>query len=284
MDDNHAVQAMTNDGLKAKGPKLVTACSVAEAPAPDSDVIKRAQEGDADAFAALFHAHKARIYSVCLRMTNNATEAEDLAQDAFLQVFRKIATFRGDSAFSTWLHRIAVNTVLMHFRKKSLNQVSLEEPYNDSDGANIRREYGAKDNRLAGCVDRVALTCAIKELPRGYRTIFLLHEVQGYDHQEIAEMLGCCVGNSKSQLHKAKLRIRERLVRSPKACPRPFELVITRRTRRATICEVGAVHRAECRNVADIGHSLQLIPTSMAAGRQDELPKAGSSAQRDFLG
>jgi RNA polymerase sigma-70 factor (ECF subfamily) len=210
---------MMNDGLKAKGPKLVTAFSVAEAQAPDSDVIKRAQKGDADAFAALFHAHKARIYSICLRMTNNATEAEDLAQDALLQVFRKIATFRGASAFSTWLHRIAVNTMLMHFRKKSLNQVSLEEPYNDSDGTHIRREYGAKDYRLAGCVDRVALACAIKELPRGYRTIFLLHEVQGYDHQEIAEMLGCCAGNSKSQLHKAKLRIRERLARSPKAGP-----------------------------------------------------------------
>ena len=223
-DDSRAVQAM-NDGLKGKGPKLVTTFSVAETPPPDSEVIKRAQKGDADAFAALFHAHKARIYSVCLRMTNNATEAEDLAQDAFLQVFRKIATFRGASAFSTWLHRIAVNTVLMHFRKKSLNQVSLEEPYNDSDGAHIRREYGAKDYRLAGCVDRVALACAIKELPRGYRTIFLLHEVQGYDHQEIAELLGCCAGNSKSQLHKAKLRIRERLARPPKAGSEPFELV-----------------------------------------------------------
>jgi RNA polymerase sigma-70 factor (ECF subfamily) len=142
-----------------------------------------------------------------------------------LQVFRKIATFRGDSAFSTWLHRIAVNTVLMHFRKKSLNQVSLEEPYNDSDGAHIRREYGAKDSRLAGCVDRVALACTIRELPRGYRTIFLLHEVQGYDHQEIAENARCCAGNSKSQLHKAKLRIRERLARPPKAGPQPFELV-----------------------------------------------------------
>src|SRR6202035_4179489 len=93
-----------------------------------SELVKRAQEGDSDAFAALFHTHKARIYSVCLRMTNNAAEAEDLTQDAFLQVFRKIATFRGDSAFSTWLHRIAVNTVLMHFRKKSLCQVSLDEP------------------------------------------------------------------------------------------------------------------------------------------------------------
>jgi RNA polymerase sigma-70 factor, ECF subfamily len=180
----------------------------------DPDVVKRAQRGDSDAFAALFHAHKARIYSVCLRMTNNSAEAEDLTQDAFLQVFRKIATFRGDSAFSTWLHRIAVNTVLMHFRKKSLSQVSLDEPYSNSNGAKIRREYGTKDSRLAGCVDRVALASAIKELPHGYKTIFLLHEVEGYEHQEIAEMLGCSVGNSKSQLHKAKLRIRELLARS----------------------------------------------------------------------
>jgi len=183
----------------------------------DSDVIKRAQQGDSDAFAALFHAHKARIYSVCLRMTNNAAEAEDLTQDAFLQVFRKIATFRGDSAFSTWLHRIAVNTVLMHFRKKSLCQVSLDEPYSNSDGAKTRRDYGTRDNRLAGCVDRIALACAIKELPPGYRTIFLLHEVEGYEHQEIAEILGCSVGNSKSQLHKAKLRIREFLAHAPEA-------------------------------------------------------------------
>jgi RNA polymerase sigma-70 factor (ECF subfamily) len=183
----------------------------------DSDLIRRAQQGDSDAFAALFHAHKARIYSVCLRMTNNAAEAEDLTQDAFLQVFRKIASFRGDSAFSTWLHRIAVNTVLMHFRKKTLCQVSLDEPYSNSDGAKIRREYGTRDNRLAGCVDRVALACAIKELPPGYRTIFLLHEVEGYEHQEIAEILGCSVGNSKSQLHKAKLRIREFLAHSPVA-------------------------------------------------------------------
>jgi len=183
----------------------------------DSDVVTRAQQGDSDAFAALFHAHKARIYSVCMRMTSNVAEAEDLTQDAFLQVFRKIASFRGDSAFSTWLHRIAVNTVLMHFRKKSLCQVSLDEPINNNDGAGIRREYGTQDDRLAGCVDRVALASAIKELPHGYKTIFLLHEVEGYEHQEIAEMLGCSVGNSKSQLHKAKLRIRELLTRQPEA-------------------------------------------------------------------
>lgn len=179
----------------------------------DAELVRRAQEGDSDAFASLFHTHKARIYSVCLRMTNNAAEAEDLTQDAFLQVFRKLATFRGDSALSTWLYRIAVNTVLMHFRKKVLRQISLDEPYNQ-DAKVVRREYGSRDDRLTGSVDRIALARAIKELPDGYRTIFLLHEVEGYEHQEIAELLDCSVGNSKSQLHKAKLRIRELLGRA----------------------------------------------------------------------
>lgn len=194
-----------------KGDRTVTTEAITTARF-DSDLhmVRRAQEGDADAFAALFHAHKARIYSVCLRMTNNTAEAEDLTQDAFLQVFRKLATFRGDSALSTWLYRIAVNTVLMHFRKKALRQISLDEPYNQ-DAKVVRREYGSRDDRLTGCVDRIALARAIKELPDGYRTIFLLHEVEGYEHQEIAELLDCSVGNSKSQLHKAKLRIRELL-------------------------------------------------------------------------
>ena len=176
----------------------------------DLDLVRRAQQGDSDAFSSLFYAHKARIYSVCLRMTNNTAEAEDLTQDAFLQVFRKLQTFRGDSALSTWLYRIAVNTVLMHFRKKALRQVSLDEPYSQ-DAKMVRREYGSKDDRLTGSVDRIALARAIKELPAGYRTIFLLHEVEGYEHQEIAQLLDCSVGNSKSQLHKAKLRIRELL-------------------------------------------------------------------------
>jgi RNA polymerase sigma-70 factor, ECF subfamily len=176
----------------------------------DRELVRRAQQGDADAFACLFHAHKARIYSVCLRMTNNTAEAEDLTQDAFMQVFRKLSTFRGDSALSTWLYRIAVNTVLMHFRKKALHQISLDEPCSQ-DAKLVRREYGSTDDRLNGSVDRIALARAIRELPDGYRTIFLLHEVEGYEHQEIAELLDCSVGNSKSQLHKAKLRIRELL-------------------------------------------------------------------------
>jgi RNA polymerase sigma-70 factor (ECF subfamily) len=143
-------------------------------------------------------------------MTNNAAEAEDLAQDAFLQVFRKLATFRGDSALSTWLYRIAVNTVLMHFRRKTPCRVSLDEPVrNQDDSRSVRREYGTRDGRLDSAVTRVALTRAISELPEGYRAIFLLHEVDGYQHREIAQLLGCSVGNSKSQLHKAKLKIRD---------------------------------------------------------------------------
>jgi len=178
----------------------------------DSELIERAQQGDAEAFAALFQAHKTRVYSLCLRMTNNAAEAEDLAQDAFLQVFRKLSTFKGNSALSTWIYRIAVNTVLMRFRKKTLSQISLDEPWsNNAEAKSNPREYGSRDLGLAGCVDRLVLAEAIRELPEGYRTIFLLHEVEGYEHGEIAEFLGCSTGNSKSQLHKAKMRIRELL-------------------------------------------------------------------------
>lgn len=121
----------------------------------DLDLVRRAQRADSDAFASLFHAHKARVYSVCLRLINNTAEAEDLTQDAFVQVFRKLSTFRGDSALSTWLYRIAVNTMLMRFRKKAWRQVSLEEPH-DQDARFVRREYGSKDARLPGSVDRIA--------------------------------------------------------------------------------------------------------------------------------
>lgn len=183
--------------------------------AADTELVRRARGGDEAAFAELFNAHKTKIHSLCLRMTNNAAEAEDLTQDAFLQVFRKLDTFRGDSALSTWLYRVAVNTVLMRFRKKGLRQVSLEEPANREADA-PKREHGKLDGRLSGSVDRIALTRAMKELPTGYRNIFLLHEVKGYEHHEIARLLRCSVGNSKSQLHKAKIRMRQ-LLGFPKA-------------------------------------------------------------------
>jgi RNA polymerase sigma-70 factor (ECF subfamily) len=179
------------------------------------DVISRAQHGDSDAFAAIFDAHKAKIYSLCLRMTNNVAEAEDLVQDAFMQVFRKLSSFRGDSALSTWLYRIAVNTVLMHFRKKAPRLLSMDEPRSNPEGFKLAaREHGTRDGRLENSATRLSLIRAISELPEGYRTIFLLHEVEGYEHREIAELLGCSIGNSKSQLHKAKVRMREFLVYS----------------------------------------------------------------------
>jgi RNA polymerase sigma-70 factor (ECF subfamily) len=178
--------------------------------ASETQLIARAQRGEEEAFTALFETHKRRVYSLCLRMTGNTAEAEDLAQEAFLQLFRKISTFRGESAFSTWLHRLAVNVVLMHLRKKGLQQVSLDEVDTSQDEP-VKRDYGDNDRRLIGSVDRIGLQRAIADLPPGYRTVFVLHDVEGYEHNEIAEIMNCSVGNSKSQLHKARMKLRERL-------------------------------------------------------------------------
>jgi RNA polymerase sigma-70 factor, ECF subfamily len=177
----------------------------------EQEAIRRAQQGDAGSFEALYGLHKRRVYSLCLRMTGNTAEAEDLTQDAFLQLFRKIATFRGESAFSTWLHRLTVNVVLMHLRKKGLSEVSLEQTLEPQQEDGPRKDIGTRDNVLAGSIDRVNLERCIESLPPGYRIIFVLHDVEGYEHNEIAGMLGCSVGNSKSQLHKARMRLRELL-------------------------------------------------------------------------
>jgi RNA polymerase sigma-70 factor (ECF subfamily) len=176
----------------------------------EAAAIERAKQGDAEAFEALYNLHKRRVYSLCLRMTANTAAAEDLTQEAFLQLFRKIGTFRGESAFSTWLHRMAVNVVLMQLRKKGLPVVPLEETMEGEEEA-PRKEPGAEDPRLAGSIDRMQLQLSIEALPPGYRMIFLLHDVEGYEHNEIAEMVGCSIGNSKSQLHKARMKLRELL-------------------------------------------------------------------------
>lgn len=178
----------------------------------ETQLIARAQQGDEAAFTALFEAHKRRVYSLCLRMTGDTAEAEDLTQEAFLQLFRKISTFRGESAFSTWLHRLVVNVVLMHLRKKGLQVVSLEDTDNTQEEP-VKREYGENDRRLLGSIDRITLARAIEHLSPGYRSVFVLHDVEGYEHNEIAQILDCSVGNSKSQLHKARLKLREILRR-----------------------------------------------------------------------
>ncbi len=178
----------------------------------EADAIRLAQQGSAEAFEFIYRLHSRRVYALCLRMVSNTAEAEDLAQEAFLQLFRKIHTFRGESAFSTWLHRLAVNVVLMRLRKKSLPETSLEEVTEpDEETGGPRRDVGAPDPTLVGSIDRLNLERAIDQLPPGYKQVFVLHDVQGYEHNEIARMMGCSIGNSKSQLHKARLRLRELL-------------------------------------------------------------------------
>ena len=177
----------------------------------EQDALTRAQQGDHQGFAYLYTLHKRRIYSLCLRMVGNVAEAEDLTQEAFLQLHRKIATFRGDSAFSTWLHRLSVNVVLMHLRKKGIPVTSLDEAMEPTQDDGPGRSFGAPDLSLTGSIDRLALERAVANLPAGYRLVFLLHDVEGYEHNEIATMLECSIGNSKSQLHKARLKLREAL-------------------------------------------------------------------------
>ena len=178
----------------------------------EAQAIERAKQGDAEAFQVLYDMHKRRVYSLCLRMTANTAEAEDLAQEAFLQLYRKIATFRGESAFSTWLHRLSVNVVLMHLRKKGLPVVSLEETtQGGTEEDTPKKDFGAEDVALAGSIDRLQLQRAVESLPPGYRTIFVLHDVEGYEHNEIATIVGCSIGNSKSQLHKARMKLRDLL-------------------------------------------------------------------------
>ena len=192
------------------------ASAPASPPAPGDDVLARAQAGDHYAFAQLYALHKRRIYSLCLRMVGNVAEAEDLTQEAFLQLHRKIATFRGDSAFSTWLHRLAINVVLMHLRKKGLSLISLDEAMEPTPEEGPGRSFGAPDLSLAGSIDRLALERAISDLPAGYRLIFVLHDIEGYEHNEIAAMLDCSIGNSKSQLHKARLKLRDAMRTFPR--------------------------------------------------------------------
>ncbi len=135
-----------------------------------------------------------------------------LTQEAFLLLFRKIHTFRGEARFSTWLHRLTFNLVLMGFRKKRYPEVSLDATLEfDEEDSMPHTELGGPDLRLSGVIDHVNLTRAIEQLPDGYKEMFILHDVEGYEHHEIARILGCSTGNSKSQVYKARVRLRELL-------------------------------------------------------------------------
>jgi RNA polymerase sigma-70 factor, ECF subfamily len=209
--------AAANFARAGNDPKddTVSASTQAELPElTDADVVRLAQQGDAVAFERIYRTHNRKVYTLCLRMVADRTDAEDLTQDVFLQLFRKIKTFRGESAFSTWLHRMAVNIVLMRFRKKPRPEESLDAANNsEQEPGAPAREFGGPDLRLNGAVDRITLEAAINELPPGFKAMFILHDVHGYKHDEIAGIFGCTSGNSKSQVHKARTRLRELLQR-----------------------------------------------------------------------
>ncbi|HXG95421.1 MAG TPA: RNA polymerase sigma factor [Blastocatellia bacterium] len=175
----------------------------------DLKLARAAATGDAAAFERLYEQHNRRVFSLCMRMLGNSSQAEDLTQEVFLQVYKKIGSFRGDSAFTTWLHRLTVNQVLMHFRKRG---VKLEHTSEEGDFTNVV-ETPLQSTRRISMVERLALEKAIAQLPPGYRTVFVLHDVEGYEHEEIADMLDVSVGTSKSQLHKARMRLRELLTK-----------------------------------------------------------------------
>jgi RNA polymerase sigma-70 factor (ECF subfamily) len=198
----------------------------------ESEAIRRARNGDRSVFEYLYRLHSRRVYALCLRMVGNTAEAEDLTQEAFLLLLRKIHTFRGESAFSTWLHRLAVNLVLMRLRKKSPPIVSIEAtPDSDDETFSPSIDIGAPDLLLEGSIDRINLERCIRQLPVGYRTIFVLHDIQGYEHNEIAKILGRSVGDSKSQLHKARTRLREQLQEHQRDKARDERLAAKMRTR-----------------------------------------------------
>jgi RNA polymerase sigma-70 factor, ECF subfamily len=173
--------------------------------ATDHALAQASAEGDMQAFEELYQRHNRRVYSLCLRMTQNVSEAEDLAQEVFIQLFRKIGSFRGESAFTTWLHRMTVNQVLMHFRRrKSRPEFTTEEGETP-----VQIVRGTENQNKMPVVDRIILENAISKLSPGYRSVFILHDVEGHEHGEIAEILGISEGTSKSQLHKARLKLRQ---------------------------------------------------------------------------
>lgn len=179
----------------------------------DFELAQKSASGNIAAFEVLYERYHRRTYSLCLRMTNSATEAEDLTQEVFIQLFRKIGSFRGASAFSTWLHRLTVNQVLMHFRKRS---VKSEKTTEEGEMPDQVVNGTANPNRMP-IVDRIALNKAISELPNGYRSVFVLHDIEGYEHEEVARIMGISVGTSKSQLHKARLKLRGLIVKRNEA-------------------------------------------------------------------
>jgi RNA polymerase sigma-70 factor (ECF subfamily) len=192
--------AVVSDSI---GPNLST---LSEEKAAALDSIRRAQAGDVDAFELLYRQHAGRVYGLCLRLkAGDSSDATELMQDVFIRAWRRLSTFRGDCAFSSWLHRLAVNTMLENARGEQ-RRVARVLPMDDTS-----RLPGAA--RSSGIDLKLDMEDAIASLPKGARIAFVLHDVEGYQHQEIAEQLSVSVGTVKAQLHRARRLLRERLER-----------------------------------------------------------------------
>ena len=170
----------------------------------DLQLVERCRRGDLGAFEELYKAHSGRLYSLACRMLGNPADAEDLLQEIFLSAHRKLESFRGDSALGTWLYRLGMNQILDHVRSRAGRAGQLTDGLED---ATVLAD--ATGHRLADrAIDRIDLERALAELPEGCRAAFLLHDVEGLEHREVSEVLGIAEGTSKSQVHKARLRLR----------------------------------------------------------------------------
>ncbi len=171
----------------------------------DNDLVTLAQAGQVEAFERLYRENVGRVHAVCLRMTRDASQAEDLTQEAFIRAWRKLKSFRGDSAFSTWMHRLTVNLVLTHLRSEGrrTSRVTVTDDLESLDKRGVQPMPG----------ERVDLEAAIAQLPAGARQVFVLYEIEGYRHDEIAKMMGIASGTTKAQLHRARRMLREVLTR-----------------------------------------------------------------------
>ena len=195
-------RAMTECPAVAHGGAIPVTSADEQRRSREADLVRRAQAGDRVAFEQLYRDNVGRVYALCFRMAGTADLAEELAQDVFVRAWQKLGTFRGDSAFSTWLHRLAVNVIIERFRVQGAERLRLVEGddlFATTAGAPVRH------------AERLGLEAALEQLPPGAKRVFVLHDVEGYKHEEIAGLLEISVGTSKAQLHRARMLMRRHL-------------------------------------------------------------------------
>jgi RNA polymerase sigma-70 factor (ECF subfamily) len=174
----------------------------------DLALAARCRAGDVEAFEAIYREHASRLFGLVFRMLGNRTDAEDMLQDVFLTAHRKLESYRGDARLGTWLFRLATNLCLDHLRSKSARMTHATSSLDADDAV---EQASPSPGPVVGTVQQIDLERAVAKLPRGCRAAFLLHDVEGFEHREVADMLGISEGTSKSQVHKARLKLRKSL-------------------------------------------------------------------------